>query len=92
MANTDDNYKKDVNAHLEVDENSLTSDQIKTIRDQTEKFSNMPPRYIRFTVRHKRFWILLNLANILLSIIMAMGSVYILGKDQDKTSLAYAEC
>ena len=52
----------------------------------------MPPRYIRFTVRHKRFWILLNLVNILLSVIMAMGSVYILGKDQDKTSMAYAEC
>ena len=52
----------------------------------------MPPRYIRFTVRHKKFWILLNLVNILLSVVMAMGSVYILGKDQDKTSMAYAEC
>ena len=52
----------------------------------------MPPRYIRFTIIHRWFWLLLNLGNILTSAAMAFGSVYILGKDQDKTSLAYAEC
>ena len=53
------------------------------IEYEQDKFSNMPPRYIKFTIRHKCFWILLNLSNIVLSCVMAAGSVYILGKDQD---------
>ena len=88
MTNADDGFKE----ANDVEENSLTSQQKLAIETQTQKFSNMPPRYIKFTVRHKRFWILLNLVNVLLSVIMSMGSVYILGKDQDKTSMAYAEC
>ena len=50
---------------------------------QTEKYSNMPPRYLAFTIKHKCFWIWLNVFNILTSGVMAAGSVMILSNDHD---------
>lgn len=38
----------------------------------------MPPRYIKFTIRFKCFWTLLNIFNIVASILMGMGTVMIL--------------
>ena len=44
----------------------------------------MPPRYIAFTVKNKCFWIWLNVFNIVTSLVMAAGSVIILGNDHDQ--------
>ena len=52
----------------------------------------MPPRYVGFTVKHRKFWILLNLFLIGASVGMAYGSVKLLNRDRVQTSVAYQQC
>ena len=62
------------------------------------KYDSMPPRYIRFTIRFRCFWVLLNIFNIVTSVLMGMGTVLILsggdkGHDCDGlTGDEYTEC
>ena len=54
----------------------------------------MPKKYIKFTVKFKCFWAMMNVFNILSSIGMATGSVLILGREHgDGVDLiAFQEC
>ena len=62
------------------------------VKAEQDRFPRMPPRYVGFTVKHKRFWILLNLFLLFASAGMAVGSVKILGRDREQKSVTYQNC
>ena len=62
------------------------------VKAEQEKYPNMPPKYVRFTVKFRCFWAMLNVFNIIASMGMAAGSVLILGREHDPKTQVYQEC
>lgn len=63
------------------------------IADQILKYEGkVPPRYIKFTIVHRCFWLWLNFFNILTSVAMAAGWVVIAGREREQNTLSYQEC
>mmetsp|Transcript_35423 Transcript_35423/g.46641 ORF Transcript_35423/g.46641 Transcript_35423/m.46641 type:complete len:110 (+) Transcript_35423:149-478(+) len=52
----------------------------------------MPPKYVAFTIKYKKFWLGLSLFNILSSGVMAWAGVRIMGSEHDQTTMSYQEC
>ena len=52
----------------------------------------MPPKYVRFTIKFRCFWAMINVFNIFASAAMAFGAVKILSKERDPKTQVYQEC
>ena len=98
MADLDDNYQSTRSNNNPEDKLEMSEEMKARITAEQAKYDSMPPLYIRFTIRFRCFWILLNIFNIVTSVLMGMGTVLILsggGKGQDCEGLTgdeYTEC
>jgi hypothetical protein len=48
-------------------------------KEEKVQESRMPPRYVKFTVNYKKQWMWTNLFLILVSVVMGVGSMFVLG-------------
>ena len=90
----DDKFKK---ADVEVAEHKEQNDPDEAlkakIKAEQEKYPNMPPKYVAFTIKWRCFWLVVNLIGIAASVGMAVGSVMILGRENDdKENTFYLAC
>ena len=62
------------------------------IKKEQGMYVRMPPKYIAFTIKFKKFWILLNLISIASSCVMAWLGVRVNTREYEQKSVGYQEC